>query len=691
MKIQSRFFSCAALALSVAAFSPSPSTQAQNATLTDLHPFAGNPDGAFPGDALLQDTDGTFYGTTFGGGAANLGTVFKMTTTGMVCTVTILYSFTGGEDGLFPTAGLVKATDGNFYGTTTESFNSDALGGTVFRITPSGTLTVLSKFPGGAGGSMPYPSLVQGKDGLLYGTTFGGGGAGTGFGAGTVFTIDPTQTPPITPTFLHAFSGGADGGSVYAGVIQSTVDGNFYGATYGGGIVNSQFPDGAGTVFKITPGGTLTTLHTFTGGSDGANPRGGLVQDSQGDFYGTTTAGDVSSMTPSGGTVFKITSAGVLTTLHSFTLTEGSIPIAPLIQAADGNFYGTAETGGDSDGTIFKITPSGALTVLYTFNGTDGRQPQAALLQGSDGSFYGTTAFGGGDSSDGQIFRLVDLPPAARLQNISTRLEVETGDNVAIGGFIITGGTAPKTVAIRGIGPSLVNSTPPVSGPLADPVLELHEPDGTIVTNNNWKDNSPTDQATIVASGLNMYNGVLINDLDSIIIASLSPLDPNVPGSGQYTAVLSGNGGGMGVGLVEVYDLDDTSVPSELANISTRGLVGTGDNVLIGGFIAGPNTTGGSTVLLRAIGPSLPVTGALADPTLDLYDASGTIIATNDNWKTASDGTSQEAEIEATTIPPTNDLESAILATVAPGAYTAIVRGKNNATGVALVEVYNLQ
>ncbi len=687
MKIQARFFSCAALALSVVTFSPSPGAQAQNATLTTLHPFTGNPDGAFPGDPLLQDTDGTFYGTTFGGGTSNAGTVFKMTPTGMV---TILYSFTGNEDGLFPTAGLVKATDGNFYGTTTESFSSDALGGTVFRITPGGTLTTLWKFPGGVGGISPYPSLVQGKDGLLYGTTFGGGGAGTGFGAGTVFTIDPTQTPPITPTFLHAFSGGADGGSVYAGVIQSTVDGNFYGTTNNGGIVNSQFPDGTGTVFKITPSGTLTTLHTFTGGADGANPRGGLVQGTDGDFYGTTTTGDVSSLTPSGGTVFKITSAGALTTLHSLALTEGSTPLAPLIQGNDGSFYGTAESGGESDGTLFKITPSGALTVLYTFNGSDGRQPQAALLQGSDGSFYGTTAFGGGASDDGQVFRL-DVPPTARLQNISTRLDVETGDNVAIGGFIITGGTAPKTVAIRGIGPSLINSVPPVSGPLADPVLELHGPSGTIAMNNNWKDNSPTDQATIVASGLNLYNGVAISDLDSIIIATLSPLDPNVTGSGQYTAVLSGNAGGTGVGLVEVYDLDDTSVPSELANISTRGVVGTGDNVLIGGFIAGPSSTGSTTVLLRAIGPSLPVSDALADPTLDLYDASGTIIATNDNWKIASDGSSQEAEIDATTIPPTNDLESALLATVAPGAYTAIVRGNNNGTGVALVEVYNLQ
>ncbi len=672
MKIQFRPISLGAITIAAAILIQSPCVQAQNATLTTLHAFMGktdpvHPDGAFPGDPLLQDTDGTFYGTTFSGGAGNLGTVFKMTTTG---TVTILYSFTAGEDGSFPTAGLVKATDGNFYGTTTMSFNSDALGGTVFRITPTGTLTTLTKFPGGAGGQSPDPALVQGKDGLLYGTTFGGGGAGTGFGAGTVFTIDPTQTPPVTPTFLHAFSGGADGGSVYAGVVQSTVDGNFYGTTNGGGIINSQFPDGTGTVFKITPGGTLTTLYTFTGGPDGANPRGGLVQDSQGDFYGTTTNGDVSSITPSGGTVFKITSAGVLTTLHSLTLTEGSVPIAPLIQGTDGNFYGTAETGGNSDGTIFQITPSGTLTVLYTFNGTDGRQPQAALLQGSDGSFYGTTAFGSA-SDDGQVFRLDVTAAPATLGNISTRANVQTAGNVLIGGFIITG-TAPKQVIVRGIGPSL--KLVGVQGVLADPTLELHEPDSTILTNDNWKD---TQEQAIMDTGF-----APANPLESAIVATLDP--------GAYTVILAGKNGGTGIGLVEAYDLDSAAA-SQLGNISTRGLVETDNNVMIGGFIiVGGTGANPRTIVVRGIGPSLTalgVAGALQDPTLALHDANGDVISSNDDWK---DGPDMQTVIDDH-LAPTSDKESAIVATLAPGSYTAILSGVNNTTGVGLVEAYNIQ
>jgi hypothetical protein len=173
------------------------------------------------------------------------------------------------------------------------------------------------------------------------------------------------------------------------------------------------------------------------------------------------------------------------------------------------------------------------------------------------------------------------------------------------------------------------------------------------------------------------------NDLESAILVTLSP--------GAYTAILAGKNGGTGVGLVEVYDLAQ-GANSQLANISTRGFVDTGDNVMIGGFIVGGGSPLGTTrVIVRALGPSVPVAGALSDPTLELRDGSGTLVASNDNWKTRPDGSSQQAEIEATTIPPTNDLESALVQTLPPGNYTAIVRGANNTTGVGLVEVYNLQ
>jgi uncharacterized delta-60 repeat protein len=271
----------------------------------------------------------------------------------------------------------------------------------------------------------------------------------------------------------------------------------------------------------------------------------------------------------------------------------------------------------------------------------------------------------------------VEQPTPPTLLNISTRLRVLTDDNVLIGGFIITG-TDPKEVLIRGIGPSLGSFG--IAGALVDPTLELHQGSTTVATNDNWKTrpDGSSQQAEIEATTIPPTN-----DLESAILATFSP--------GAYTTILAGNNGGTGVGLVEVYDLAQ-GANSQLANISARGFVDTGDNVMIGGFIVGGGS-GGSTarVVVRALGLSVPVAGALGDPTLELRDGSGTLVAANDNWKTRPDGTSQQAEIEATTIPPSNDLESALVAAVAPGNYTAIVRGKNSTTGIGLVEVYSLE
>jgi plastocyanin len=259
-------------------------------------------------------------------------------------------------------------------------------------------------------------------------------------------------------------------------------------------------------------------------------------------------------------------------------------------------------------------------------------------------------------------------PNAARPLNISTRLEVRTGDQVLIGGFIITG-ASPKRVILRAIGPSL--GTAGITNPLADPFLELHGADGALITtNDNWKDPA---QADIQATGF-----APSNDLESALVRTLDP--------GSYTVVLSGKNGTTGVALVEAYDLD-AAADSQLVNISTRGFVETDANVMIGGFILGGGT-GNADVVIRALGPSLTplgVTGALADPTLELHDANGAIIGSDDNWKE-----SQQSEIEATKLEPQNDLESAMFETLAPGAYTAIIAGKGGLTGVALVEVYLL-
>jgi uncharacterized delta-60 repeat protein len=263
----------------------------------------------------------------------------------------------------------------------------------------------------------------------------------------------------------------------------------------------------------------------------------------------------------------------------------------------------------------------------------------------------------------------------SRIVNIATRLRVQTGENVLIGGFIITG-TDPKKVLIRGIGPSLSNF---FTGVLADPTLELHQGSTTLATNDNWKTkpNGTSQQAEIEATTIPPTN-----NLESAILATLNP--------GAYTAILAGKNGGTGIGVVEVYDLAQAA-NSKLANISTRGFVDTGNNVLIGGLIVGGGSGDGTAkVIVRALGPSVPVAGALADPTLELHNASGTTIATNDNWKIRPDGSSQQAEIEATTIPPKDDRESAIIAHLPPGSYTAIVRGANNTTGIGLVEIYDL-
>ena len=262
------------------------------------------------------------------------------------------------------------------------------------------------------------------------------------------------------------------------------------------------------------------------------------------------------------------------------------------------------------------------------------------------------------------VWNVLIPTPATVLANISTRLQVETGDNVLIGGIIITG-SQPKKIIIRAIGPSL-----PFTDQLADPILDLHDSTGALLeTNDNWMD-SPNKQA-IIDSTIPPSN-----PLESAIVRSLAP--------GAYTAVVRGVNDGTGIGVVEAYDLD-TAANSKLANISTRGLVQGGDNVLIAGTIVVGQTS--QKVIIRALGPSLSVPGKLADPTLELHDGNGALLEANDNWV---DSPNKQAIIDST-IPPTNDLESAIVRTLTPASYTAIVRSANNTTGIAVVEVYALQ
>jgi hypothetical protein len=260
---------------------------------------------------------------------------------------------------------------------------------------------------------------------------------------------------------------------------------------------------------------------------------------------------------------------------------------------------------------------------------------------------------------------------ASQVLNISTRLRVETGDNVLIGGFIISG-TAAKKIIVRAIGPSLATFNVP--GPLADPVLELYDSSGLIARNDNWRQDQ---EAEIKNSGL-----APTNDFEAAIVRT-------VP-AGNYTAIVRGQNNGTGVALVEMFDLAQQA-DSRLGNVSTRGFVGTGDNVMIGGFIAGGGGGGTTTVLIRALGPSLAAFGVsnpLGDPTFELYNANGTFIGGNNDWGPNNSG---DYEVRATGLGPPYAVESAYLSDVAPGNYTVILRGRSNATGVGLLEIYNLR
>jgi uncharacterized repeat protein (TIGR03803 family) len=399
-------------------------------TLTTLRSFTGGSDGANL-NGLAQGSNGSLYGTAQSGGANGYGTVFRITTNGSLSTVV---SF-NQANGAYPYAGVVQAADGNFYGTTLEG--GTAYSGSVFKMSPSVGVLNLYSFTGGTDGDLPTAGLVQGSDGSLYGTTYEGGA----YGDGAAFKI----TTNGLLTTLYSFTGGADGYGPWAGLVQGT-DGNFYGTTEYGGLYS-----GAGTVFSITPGGTLITLHTFNGGSDGAYPTGSLIQGADGNFYGTTFQGGTNG---SGGTVFRMATNGAVSILHQFGAGDGANPTAALVQGPDGNLYGTTETGGFGGyGTAFKMTTNGVLTTLVWFNWSNGAYPEAPLIQAMDGNFYGTTYWGGA-SGYGTIFRLTGpLPPHVVVQ--PTNKTVYTGMNVTLN--VVANGTAPLSYQWRLNGTNLTD------------------------------------------------------------------------------------------------------------------------------------------------------------------------------------------------------------------------------------------
>lgn len=445
-------------------------------TFTSLYSFADQVGGWFPLAGLVQATNGELYGTVSSGGASDAGLVFEITPTG---TLTVLHSFcaqSGCTDGSDPSGALIQAADGNLYGTAS---GSGAFGGgTVFVMTPSGTLTTLYSFcalSDCADGQSPQAGLLQAIDGNFYGTTAGGGANNSG----TVFEITPAGTLTTLYSFC-ALSDCTDGSAPQAVLIQA-FKGNFYGTTSGGGA------NGQGTIFSITPGGTLTTLYTFGSQSDDGTSPNGLVEALNGDFYGTTAGGGANAS----GTVFKFTPSGVLTTLYSFcALTkchDGEQPEAGLIQATNRNFYGTTSRGGTSHtisasyGTVFEITPGGTLRTIHNFEQSDGTLPYAPLVQDTNGALYGTTKQGGAHSV-GTIFSLtVGLPAFVETQTTTGTI----GATVNILGSDLTGATSVTfngtSAAFTVVSEYLITATVPTGA--TSGTVQVVTPGGTLSSN----------------------------------------------------------------------------------------------------------------------------------------------------------------------------------------------------------------
>lgn|GEM_PF-1659653 len=696
------------------------------------------------GRGLAVDHAGNYY--TDGG---NL--VLKITPAGIVTTLAggapwnfddfLGLNGTGAAARFWHNEGLTVDADGNVY-------VADGGDDSIRKVTPAGVVTAVSGSPGAfsdslddTGGLLPFqrPTRIAvdgggnlyvadswnylirkiAPDGIV--TTLAGvfnrpsGAYGESPTDGPAWNDGSSRVGCIYPEAIAVDEAGVvyfvDGHTIrkVAGGLVTTIAGNpIYSGSVDGTGSAARFSraegiavDGAGNVYvadtqnvtirKITPEGVVTTLAGVAEGYGSADGMGSAARfnspmdvavDRSGNVYVADGGGN--TMLPANHTIRKITPDGLVTTLAGSATNYGS---------ADGTgsaarFRDPEGVAVDRAGNVYvadylnsclrKVTPAGVVTTLAGVPGFYSDQ-----VDGTGSAARFTVLRSVTVDNAGYVYAL-DLPNfrigvstvKPQLLNVSTRLRVLTGDNVLIGGFIVAGSNM-KRVIIRAVGPSLAGSG--VEEFLADPTLELRDSTGALLaSNDNWKINDQTQQsqeAEIRASTIPPAN-----DLESAIIATLAP-------NQGYTAIVRGKNGAIGIAVVEAYDLSQPAL-SLLANISTRGFVETAQNVMIGGFIVGGGTDGGS-VLVRGLGPSLTAAGvsnALADPHLELRDNNGALVTWNDNWKD-----SDQAAIEATGIPPSDDLESAVLVTLPAGSYTAVVEGNGGGTGVALVEVYDLR
>jgi uncharacterized repeat protein (TIGR03803 family) len=450
-------------------------------------------DGSYPGPmSLVQGTDGNFYGVTGAGGAGNsctymggCGTFFKITPQGALTTIYSFCSLTGCADGEFPVAAPVLGTDGDFYGTTARGGPTN--NGTVYKITPGGVITTLHGFLG-SDGADPQGALAW-SGGYLYGTTYGQGSTVSSYG--TVFKVSSTSGDLTTLYSFCSQAQCADGSYPYSGLIQAS-DGNFYGTTSEGGTISpcpSSQENGCGTIFRITPGGTLTTMHSFAGyPADGSLPAANLIQATDLSLYGTTEAGGKEGS----GVAFKIALGGAFTMIYSFCADrsrgeclDGFNSFSGVIQGTDGNFYGAALGGENGDGIVYQLTPQRSLTVEHSFDTTDGLNPYGGIVQGTDGSFYGSTQNGGSDDN-GTIYNLnLGLAPFVRTLAVSGKV----GSSVVILGTNLTGATSVTfngTAAVfTVVSSSEITATVP-TGATTGPVV-VTTPSGTLASNKKFR------------------------------------------------------------------------------------------------------------------------------------------------------------------------------------------------------------